>query len=200
MKFCFVGIETTGLDPDKNSIYEIYALVEIDGEPKGWFNQTMRPFADDLIDLKALEARNKTVEEIKKYDVPSTIHEWFVNFLGKYVDKFQKEDKFFFVAYNAPFVNQFVRNWFNDVEDNFFGSWFWTPPIDMMTIAGWMLMEDRPNISSFKLPTLCDFLGIPVDKKELNQTDYKVDLLRRMFHLLVVDDYIELTEDQKLPF
>ena len=57
---------------------------------------------------------NVTREQILAYPPMQQVYQEFVSMLGKYVDKFNKKDKFFLVGYNnAAFDNQFLRGFFS---------------------------------------------------------------------------------------
>src|SRR3712207_9107105 len=89
------------------------------------------------------------------------VYAQFVAMLGKHVDKFNKKDKFFLVGYNnAAFDNQFLRGFFLQNGDNYFGSWFWANTIDVMVLATAYLAERRPEMENFKLSTVAKFLGV----------------------------------------
>ena len=75
----------------------------------------------------------------------------FVNMLSKYVDKYNKDDKFFLVGYNnASFDNSFLKAFFVQNGDSFFYSWFWVNSIDVMVLATQHLMMKRHLMKDFK--------------------------------------------------
>ena len=54
MKIAYIDVETTGLDPKVNGIYQIGGIIEIDGEAVNEFGILMQPHEDDEVDPKAL--------------------------------------------------------------------------------------------------------------------------------------------------
>ena len=114
MKKLFLDCETTGLDPVKNGIIQISAIVEVDGAIKGGFDLHFRPFQKDIIDQGALDVNGKTTEELRSVERmgPKPAFKKFTEFLGEFVDPFDKFDKFTVYAYNATFDINFVAEWF----------------------------------------------------------------------------------------
>lgn len=105
--------------------------------------------------------------------------------LAKYVDKFNKKDKFFLVGYNnAAFDNQFLRGFFLQNGDVYFGSWFWANSIDVMVLASAYLAERRPEMENFKLSTVAKFLGVSVSDDSLHNALYDIELTRAVYDIV----------------
>ena len=88
--------------------------------------------------------------------------------LNIYVDRFNNKDKFNFYGWNGRFDGNFVRQFFKDNNCNFFGSYFWTPPLDLMAISMYLLREERNEISAAKLKSVAKYLGIDLKKYNLH--------------------------------
>lgn len=187
-KFCFIDTETTGLDCNKNGIIQIagYIYLNTDGvfELRETFNLKSNVFPSDLIDDKALECNGVSREEIKKYEIPQLTYVAFLRIIEKYCDKFNKEDKFFFVGYNARFDYDFMRAWFNKCGDKFFGSWFYFPPIDVMNQAIIKLIQLRHTLPNFKLKTVTEHFGI-VPTGDLHDALTDIDITKQLFFNLL---------------
>ena len=105
--------------------------------------------------------------------------------LGKYVDKFNKKDKFHLVGYNnASFDNQFFRAFFTQNNDVYFGSWFWADSLDVMVLAANHLRKERARLVDFKLKTVAAHLGIEVDESRLHDAEYDIDLTYQIFKIV----------------
>ena len=87
MKLCFIDIETTGLDSEKDRIWQIAGHIRMNGRITDTFN----------IICKEGEGR---------------VYQQFKNMLDEHVDKYDKEDKMQLIAYNAPFDTGFIRAMF----------------------------------------------------------------------------------------
>lgn len=90
----FIDIETTGLDFVNDSIVQLSYIYRVGGKI------------------------------IRTGDIKRDIYSTFVDHLDTLVNRFDKEDKIYFIAYNAGFDNQFVRNLFLQNNNKFFGSYF----------------------------------------------------------------------------
>lgn len=183
MKLLFFDLETTGVNFWKHGIHQIAGCIEIDGELKENFNFSVAPHPSAKIEPEALQVGNVTEEQIRAYPSMQSVHQQFLKMLGRYVDKFNKKDKFFLVGYNnAGFDNQFLRAWFTQNNDQYFGSWFWSNTIDTFILATVMLMEKRADMVDFKLKTVAAALGIQVDESRLHDASYDIALTRAIYH------------------
>lgn len=165
-KFIYIDTETTGANPEKHGIWQLAGYVEIDNKIKEKFAYNLSPFPNDLIDIKALEIGGKSEQDIKSFENPNIVYKEFSDLLKNYVDKFNPKDKLFFVGYNAHFDMNFLRSWFVKNGDNYFGSFFWFPPIDVMQLAANSLINDRHLLPNFKLSTVCNHFGIQLKENE----------------------------------
>jgi DNA polymerase III subunit epsilon len=170
-KLCFLDCETTGIDVKKNALIQVAGVMcEIDKDGKlvelGRVDLRMAPFASDIIDDEALKINGVKREEFQglgRYAIDArTQCTVFIDFLAKYIDKYDKLDKAFLVGYNAMFDYNFLRQWFEKCGDKYFGSWFWFPPLDAMNMAALYLLEYRKVIPNFKLATVAETLGCTV--------------------------------------
>ena len=113
MKLLFFDLETTGTNPGKHGIHQISGQIVIDGIVKESFDFHVQPNPKAIIEDEALAVAGVTREQIAQYPPMATVYAQFIAMLGKYVDKFNKKDKFFLVGYNnAAFDNQFLRGFF----------------------------------------------------------------------------------------
>lgn len=146
MKLLFFDLETTGTNPGRNGIHQISSQVVIDGIVKESFDFHVQPNPKAAIEDEALAVAGVTREQIAKYPAMGTVYRQFVAMLGKYVDKYNSKDKFFLVGYNnAAFDNQFLRGFFLQNNDKFFGSWFWANSMDVMVLATVYLANKRTD-------------------------------------------------------
>jgi len=159
MKILFIDIETTGLNHEVDSIRELSAIIRVDGRIKARYNK-------------------KNISQREYYKT-------FVEFLDKYVDKFDKNDKFLFAGYNGGFDMDFIRTLFKRNNNDFYGSYFWNPYYDIMQIALHKLRNRRHLLENFKLGTVARFLRIPVRETSLHNAEYDCNLAKEIYNKCV---------------
>lgn len=185
MKLLFFDLETTGTNPGKHGIHQISGQIVIDGVIKETFDFHVQPNPKALIEDEALKVGNVTREQILAYPPMQQVYQEFVSMLGKYVNKFNKKDKFFLVGYNnAAFDNQFLRGFFLQNGDVYFGSWFWANSIDVMVLASAYLATRRPDMENFKLSTVARTLGVDVQSESLHDAMYDIELTKAVFDII----------------
>lgn len=185
MKLVFFDLETTGTNPGKHGIHQISGQIVIDGVIKETFDFHVQPNPKALIEDEALKVGNVTREQILAYPPMQQVYQEFVSMLGKYVDKFNKKDKFFLVGYNnAAFDNQFLRGFFLQNGDVYFGSWFWANSIDVMVLASAYLATRHPDMENFKLSTVARTLGVDVQSESLHDAMYDIELTKAVFDII----------------
>lgn len=181
MKIAYIDTETTGLDPKRCGIHHIGGIIEIDGARVDSFDWHVQPFPDDHIEKEAMDVSGVTPAIVTTYAQPVAVYKSLTTTLAKYVNKFDKQDKFHFVAYNAGFDSDFMRAWFQKNGDSYYGSWFWTPHICVMTLAGAALMKERHKLPNFKLATVAAHFGVTVDQTQTHDAGYDVALARAIY-------------------
>ena len=113
------------------------------------------------------------------------VYHALVDMLGKYVDKFNRKDKFFLVGYNnAAFDNNFLRGFFLQNGDEYFGSWFWSNSVDVMVLASNYLLDRRAEMENFKLSTVAKFLNIAVEDDALHDAQYDIELTKLIYDIV----------------
>ena len=185
MKLFFFDLETTGTNPGKHGIHQISGKIVIDGIVNETFDFKVQPNPKALIDDKALEVGGVTKEQILAYPPMGDVYHQLVGMLGKYVDKYDRKDKFFLAGYNnAAFDNSFFRGFFLQNGDDYFGSWFWSNSIDVMVLASQYLLDRRAEMENFKLSTVAKFLGIMVEDDHLHDAQYDIDLTKAVYDIV----------------
>jgi DNA polymerase-3 subunit epsilon len=117
-----------------------------------------------VIEEEALAVSAMTLEQVKAYPAPAAVHGNLTGLFEKHCNKYDKKDKMVFVAYNAPFDYGFLRKWFEKNGDKYFGSWFWHPPVDLMSLAMLRLADQRHVMPDFKLVTVAAQLGVSLEQ------------------------------------
>lgn len=185
IKAVFIDVETTGLDHKKNGLLQLSGMVgKIVGKyfvQEESFDFRIRPLKNDLIEDKALEVNKVTKEELLQYPPAELVYGQFTNLLSNYCDKYDKNDKMFFVGYNARFDYDFCRSWFEKLNDKYFGSYFFFPPIDVMNLAIFDLIKERNLLPNFKLGTVCNHYGLNTNSETLHNADVDIRLTIDLF-------------------
>ena len=185
MKLLFFDLETTGTNPGRNGIHQISGQIVIDGKHVQDFDFHVQPNPKAVIEDAALQVGGVTREQILAYPPMEQVYKEFVAMLGKYVDKYDKKDKFFLVGYNnAAFDNQFLRGFFLQNGDVYFGSWFWSNSIDVMVLASAHSADRRAEMENFKLSTVAKFLGVSVSDDSLHNALYDIELTRAVYEIV----------------
>jgi len=161
MKVCYFDTETTGVNPKENGLIQLAAIVEIDGEVKGAESWNIAPFLVDRIEDKALEVNGKTKKEIFAYTAPDLMIAKVKAFFARFVDPYDKSDKFTPAGYNVSFDIEFLREWFFKCGDKYgYGSWMNYNAVDPLPLVRWLRFAGVLNLPDYKLGTVCDHFGI----------------------------------------
>lgn len=173
-KLVWVDVETTGLDAKKNQIIELAAIYEYNGEydkfhcycapfekPKLWIEEPEL----QTVDWEWLKANGLTEQELYKN---------FTTWLATKINKFDKNDKASFIAYNASFDVRFVRALFEKNGDNFYGSFFDQIPLNILqTVKLAVKLGFIKAPANYKLVTVTSHLGITLDNAHSGIADIK---------------------------
>jgi len=185
MKLFYFDLETTGVLVNRNGIHQISAIIEIDGEVKERLDLRVQPNPRAKIEEEALKVAGVTKEQILAYPPMDVIYKQLIVILNKYIDKYNKKDKFTLIGYNnASFDNGFLRAWFKQNGDNYFGSYFWANSLDAMVLASYYLKERRSELINFKQSTVAEFLGINVEEDKLHDALYDVEICRAIYQTI----------------
>ena len=161
MKTIWVDIESTGIEAADNTIIELAALYE-DRKDKDVFHTYILPALKPVGFNEIEELTGITWEYLQHNGITEHLaYEDFTVWLASHINKFDKTDKAIFAAYNAKFDNDFIRELFKRNNDNYFGSWFYSAPLDIMgTVVQCVRLGLMPVPVNFKNVTICEYFGI----------------------------------------
>lgn len=182
-KLCFIDVETTGLYETKHGVTQLAAIIDINGKVEDEIDLKMSPFKEDWIDDRALAVTGVNKDTLFHRPDPVQQYVKLLSTLEKFVRKSDDRDRFFFVAYNAPFDDGFVRNWIKKCGGGpkGFSNWFWNPNICIMNTACLALMEQRHEMDNFRLGTVADKLGLK-PTGDLHDALVDIRLSREIFY------------------
>lgn len=162
MKVLYFDCETTGTDAKLNDIVQLSGIIEVNGEVKEEFNFRCQPMNFDSVSPEALEVTGLTMEDLKSYEPASVMYKKLVNLMAKYVNKFDKTDKFYPAGYNVSFDLQFLAEFFAKQGDKYFGSWCNWKAIDGLPIMRFLEFTEALKPENHKLGTICAHYGIEI--------------------------------------
>lgn len=181
IKRLFIDIETTSINPEKAGLWQIAGIIEV-GKRKKEFEFRCDIFDDCEIDPKALETCGVTLDDLEKFDNPVFTFDRFLDLMAYYIDRYEKKDKFMVYAYFAHFDNAALRKWFQDNEDDYFGSWFFHPWVDIAQMAAICLEGEREKLTNFKLNSVLEYCGLLNGGEETHFHDALYDI-RKTYEL-----------------
>ena len=193
-KVIWIDTETTGLDAGVHALVEIGFIIEVDGVEVEKFAFTLNPYSYNReieINSKALEINGKTIEELKLFDDSNRCFDWFMIVLGKYIDKFDKKDKYVIKGYNVEFDIGFIKDWFLDNGYEYFGSWFSYKEVDVFALVKVLKDQNVFETENDKLLTLCKHFDI-----ELNAHNALDDIVAtKKLYTILTNKYIVGVKD-----
>ena len=163
-KLLWCDTETGGLDRDKNGIISLALIAEIDGKVEGKEYFEMNPVGR-IIDPTALEINGFTEEQIKSFRPWEQVRIDILYFMGQFVNKYQKNDKFILSGQNVIFDSDMMQSYFNACDDPYWFSWVKAGRfIDTyQTLAFLQWAGKIPILENAKLETLCKHFNIEVE-------------------------------------
>ena len=185
-KHFFLDVETTGLDTRLHDIFQISGIItDANLNILESVDYRFCPFTLDTADPEALVKTGMTAESLSALPLtPREAYAGLNSLLERHCDRFNKLDKLHFVAYNAKFDADFIRAFFEKNGDNYFGSWFWNPPICVMQAAAWMTMRVRGALPNFKLGTLCQCAELGWDEAAAHDASYDIHKTLELYQYL----------------
>lgn len=184
MKIIYQDVETGGLDPAKSSLLQLSGIVEIDGKVEETFNFFPFPIAgDEPIENEAILIHGLDPNAFPdSFENPESVYNKYINLLDKYINKYDSKDKFYFVGYNCNhFDSPFIRYFLLKNHNQYYGSYFWTPTIDLFILYGYASMGQRAIFKDFKLSTVAEALGVQIDRTKAHDALYDCYITRDLF-------------------
>jgi len=159
-KIFWFDCETTGLNPKRNAIIEMGVLIEIDGKIERTWGSRVRPFEEDAVDPNSIKVHGYDAKEMKEFPEPGEVMKRLQSMMGEFVDKYDKNDKFVVAGYCVRFDIDFLRMFFEKLNDKYYGSWFFSVSYDVSCLVAENVFENGLRANDFTLKTMCDMFGI----------------------------------------
>jgi len=183
-KILWLDVETTGTDHKIHDIWQLAYIIEIDGVVVEECEMMIRPDNMDAIDDKALEIGGITREELEKidYNIADAVADLKKSW-AKFIDKFDRDDKFVIVGYWVHFDAQFLREMFVKAGDRYgIGSWAFTALLDVSSFVAVAVGKYNFRFDNFKLETVCKKLKIPLKNAHDSLEDIKAT--KKLYEML----------------
>lgn len=160
MKVLWLDLETTGTSSFKNGIVQACFIIEIDHEIRETKVFFMNP--EKEISEEALTITGQTRERIAGYPPVAEVFPKIRDLLCKYVNKFDKADKFLAGGFNiARFDIAFLSSLWYSQGDKYFFSLVFPTFLDVMNLYGMALDLDKTRkLTSYKLESVAMELGV----------------------------------------
>lgn len=188
LKAFYFDTETGGLDPVKSPILQFTGIVEVNGTEIDRINQYILPHKWSDVAIEALNVNkiDKIYEESpEKFITETEFYHNLIKFLDRFINKYDTKDKLYLVGYNSHhFDAQFLRALFLRNGNNFYGSYFWNPSVDIMLLAMAACYGQRHLLGDFKLMTVAKSLGIELEEEKLHDAEYDVEITRELHKIL----------------
>lgn len=203
LKRLFLDLETTGTDDKIHGVHQISGQIEIKGVVVESFDFKCKPFEGAIIEREALEINGKYYEEelekIMSYPDESIIYKEIDLIITRYINKFDKKDKFMIIGYNVKFDIQFLYQLYLRNDNKYLFSLIWGNYIDVMSLASEKLETIRPYMENFKLVTVAKTIGIQLEEEKLHDSLYDIEITRLMFYKITTGSYkiVDDVEEEK---
>lgn len=185
MKILYFDCETTGRSAVKNDIVQLSGMFEINGEIVEKFNFRCQPFDFNSVEPEALEVTGLTIEDLKGYEPPQVMYKKLLTLFNKYINKFDKADKFYPAGYNVNFDLDFIAKFFEKNGDKYFGSYCNWKAIDGLPIVRFLEFCNQLSLTNHKLGTVCQHFGIEIKAhdamSDIEATREVISLLRKNY-------------------
>lgn len=180
MKLLWIDTETTGLNKERCDIIQIAGIVVIDGEEKERFNFHCQPMNYETIEQDAMDKTGMTIEKLKTFPTSQETYRKFKELLTKYIDPYNKYDKFFVAGHNVKFDLEFIQSFFEKMGDKYCMSFFRHQTVDLMAFCTILLTAGLITPENLKLGSIAKYLGFP-DDPNLHDALVDIDLTRKCF-------------------
>lgn len=159
MKILYFDCETTGLDPVKNGIIQIAGIVEVDGEEVEKFDIKIKPFESDVVEDKALAVSGTTRDDVEKFDEPEKGYNKIIGMFDKYINKYDKGDKFVVCGYNVRFDVDFLKEFFVKNKNPYLFAYIGRLK-DSLYVIRYLEILGKIKTKNNKLGTVCEYFNI----------------------------------------
>lgn len=161
MKVFWFDTETSGTNPHKHGIMQLAYIIEIDGRVEDQSTLYANCNTKEVTE-RALEITSFSADQIAEWPSPKKMYAALIKTFDRFIDKFDKQDKFIAGGYNVQFDLDFLRQLWFESGDKYFGSYFAFGVLDPAALFRYMqwksVLPHREEQPLIKL-TLSDLAG-----------------------------------------
>ena len=159
-KFLWLDTETTGLDPVLNDVIQIAGII-VSGKRVEKFEFKCRPLNPKDAQPEALAVHGISLEEMMKFPDPRYTKDAIISIFKKYVNNYDKSDKFVLCGQNVGFDNDMMHHLFQKNGDKYWFSWVHRAHFDTINLAMlYELRQKRKVFKTYKLEEMCKTMGV----------------------------------------
>lgn len=182
MKVLWIDTETTGLSENAAPI-QISGVIEINGEVKEEFDIFLKPFKGADIEQEALNIHGLSLEKIETFQDTKEGYKKLLEIFDRYIDKYDKMDKFIVAGYNVEFDLKKIRRLAQAMGDKYINSYLGSKKIDPLDmIVPFQVAKKIPKLANNKLESWCSYFNISL-KAHNSLEDIKAT--RELFYKLM---------------
>lgn len=163
-KIFWFDTETTGVYPQQNAMIQLAGMIEINGIIKEEINLLFRPAEGRVIETRALEVNHRTASELLEFPHLAVGIGSLKKTFKKYIDQYDRDDKFIPAGFNTSFDCDFLRDTFYQSGDQYgIGSWMFNVNLDVRSWVSLLVAHTGLRLPNYKLVTICNHFGIQFD-------------------------------------
>lgn len=183
-KVLFLDTETTGLDCNLHGLVQVAGIVEVDGDAVEEFNIKVKPYPLDEVSAEAVKVNGWKADS---FGLPPTEgYKKIIGVFNRYIDRYNKQDKFLMVGQNVQFDYGFLERFFKKNRNDYLYSYIHWRKVDLIGISAFMDFCGKVDFNgNYKLESVCKTLGIPITAHDaLNDVRAVREVLRRFISLV----------------
>ena len=198
-KILFIDILSTGMDVKRCAIYRIGGIYTEDGQEKKRFDFRVRPFQGARISDQSLWVGGVDRTALAAYPDQEKAFSDFIAMLDGFVEVRNSRDKMYLGGFNTATMDApFLLQWFNWNRNERYRDYFHMQILDMMTVAGFALMDQRRSMQDFKLESVARQLNIYSGEGDtsncVQNAKTSLDIYRHMRTRFGLEEFTETPE------
>jgi DNA polymerase III epsilon subunit-like protein len=186
MNILYIDTETTGIDPQNNSIIELAAILEVEGKIVDTFQETLAPKVNGNISLEALKVNKNSITKVLAFEDRQQKVLKFIDWLLR----FNLSGPLYICGHNVAFDIAFIKETLKEFNISGWDSAVSYRLIDTSTIGTFLINSGVINLSDgmpkgSSLEKLALALNIEVRGRKLHSAMGDVELTREVYQALL---------------